>query len=233
MCGCPKYAHRVLLVTSLMGGGNMSVLDRETRWIMAFRYVHIRPNLPLEIRAVEGVRSPECTYSVTSCDFVGDGRGLGQPGCARPRGSATMSRSRVWRQLPRKQTGCLEDKKPMKRTAWFGVRGPARAPGRTPRELARSGRGALTPNRKPGSRRAGTKEQGKYWHVTAAPPSRGVARGAAGGVGARCQGLRTQRATRPTSCMCSFNGISYLMALANGKGSNEHPRGLGRGHLLL
>jgi hypothetical protein len=125
MCGCPKYAHRVLLVTSLMGGGNMSVLDRETRWIMAFRYVHIRPNLPLEIRAVEGVRSPECTYSVTSCDFVGDGRGLGQPGCARPRGSATMSRSRVWRQLPRKQTGCLEDKKPMKRTAWFGVRGPA------------------------------------------------------------------------------------------------------------
>jgi hypothetical protein len=35
----------------------------------------------------------------------------------------------------------------------------------------------LTPNRRLGARRASTKEQGKYWHDTAAPPSRGVARG--------------------------------------------------------
>jgi hypothetical protein len=55
------------------------------------------------------------------------------------------------------------------------------APGRaTPRELARSGRGAhLPPNRRAGARGASTKEQGKYWHDTAAPPSRGVARGGA------------------------------------------------------
>jgi hypothetical protein len=39
-----------------------------------------------------------------------------------------------------------------------------------------SGRGALTPNRRPSSRRASTKEQGKHWHDTVAPPSRGVAR---------------------------------------------------------
>jgi hypothetical protein len=41
---------------------------------------------------------------------------------------------------------------------------------------------ALTPNRRPSSRRASTKEQeleqGKYWHDTYTPPSRGVARGA-------------------------------------------------------
>ena len=53
------------------------------------------------------------------------------------------------------------------------------APGRTPRELARSGSWALTPNRRPSSRRASTKEQGKYWHDTYTPPSRGVARGGA------------------------------------------------------
>jgi hypothetical protein len=56
----------------------------------------------------------------------------------------------------------------------------AGAPGGTPRELARSGRGALTPNRRPSSRRASTKEQGGYWHDTAAPPSRGVAGGPGG-----------------------------------------------------
>jgi hypothetical protein len=38
---------------------------------MAFRYVHIRPNLPLAIRAVEGVRSTP-SYVVTSRDFVGE-----------------------------------------------------------------------------------------------------------------------------------------------------------------
>jgi hypothetical protein len=37
----------------------------------------------------------------------------------------------------------------------------------------------LTPNRRAGARGASTKEQGKYWHDTAAPPSRGVARGRA------------------------------------------------------
>jgi hypothetical protein len=48
------------------------------------------------------------------------------------------------------------------------------------RELARSGRGALTPQPKAElAQRASTKEQGKYWHGTAAPPSRGVARGGA------------------------------------------------------
>jgi hypothetical protein len=32
---------------------------------------------------------------------------------------------------------------------------------------------------RPSSRRASTKEQGKYWHDTYTPPSRGVARGGA------------------------------------------------------
>jgi hypothetical protein len=42
--------------------------------------------------------------------------------------------------------------------------------GGTPRELARSGSGALTPDRRPSSRRASTKEQGRYWHDTYIPP---------------------------------------------------------------
>jgi hypothetical protein len=29
----------------------------------------------------------------------------------------------------------------------------------------------LTPKRRPGARRASEKEQGKYWHDTAAPPA--------------------------------------------------------------
>jgi hypothetical protein len=37
----------------------------------------------------------------------------------------------------------------------------------------------LTPNRRPSSRRASTKEQGKYWHDTAAQPSRGMTQGGA------------------------------------------------------
>jgi hypothetical protein len=117
-----------------------------------------------------------------------------------------------------------------------GNRREHQPPGRTPRELARSGRGALTPNRRPGARRASAKEQGKYWHDTAAPPSRGMARGV----------LRTQRTTRP-SCMCALLVTSDMALLANlrlanlrtgsGEGPNaqrpttnefnEHPRKLG------
>jgi hypothetical protein len=83
----------------------------------------------------------------------------------------------------------------MKRKVRSGPRGG------TPRELARSGRGALTPKRRPGARRASTKGLAiyifiQYWHHTGAQPSaRGVARG---GV------LRTQRTTQP-SCMCTFD----------------------------
>jgi hypothetical protein len=74
--------------------------------------------------------------------------------------------------------------------------------------------GALIPNRRAGARGASKKEQGRYWHDTAAPPSRGVVRGGL---------LRTQRTTQP-SCMCSFDSrwdlMASLMALANGRGSN-------------
>jgi hypothetical protein len=54
----------------------------------------------------------------------------------------------------------------------------------------------LTPNRRPSSCRASTKEQGRYWHDTYTPPSRGVARGGA---------------------------KDLSLALANAGGSNEHP----------
>jgi hypothetical protein len=55
----------------------------------------------------------------------------------------------------------------------------ARPGGGAPRELARSGRGTLTPNRRPSSSRASTKEQGEYGHDTYTHPSRGVVRGGA------------------------------------------------------
>jgi hypothetical protein len=51
---------------------------------MAFRYVHIRPNLPLAIRAVEGVRSaPICVllyFFVSSLHTEGIGNQDKRPG---------------------------------------------------------------------------------------------------------------------------------------------------------
>jgi hypothetical protein len=81
----------------------------------------------------------------------------------------------------------IEDEKPVKRTVRSGPRGP----GGTPRELARSGSGALTfdPQSKAELAQGEYKEQGKYWHDTYTQPGRGVARG---GV------LRTQRTTQPS-----------------------------------
>jgi hypothetical protein len=52
------------------------------------------------------------------------------------------------------------------RLNWSAANRPERQArgGRTPRELARSGSWTLTPNRRPSSRRASTKEQEKHWH---------------------------------------------------------------------
>jgi hypothetical protein len=129
---------------------------------MAFRYAHIRPNLPLAIRAVKGVRStpirsPPVTWLATGAAFSDSTQ------AARQYYSLDLDLAARSFSEPRKKPNCGL---PYSR---------APAPGETPRD---TGAGAerpsgalktLTPNRRPSSRRASTKqftkEQGKYWHV--------------------------------------------------------------------
>jgi hypothetical protein len=101
----------------------------------------------------------------------------------------------------------------MKRTVRSGPRGP----GGTPRELARSGSGALTfdPQSKAELAQGEYKEQGKYWHDTYIQPGRGVAR---------------RGAEDPTDDPAELGvGCALLMTfdgtcLRTWGGSNEHPR---------
>jgi hypothetical protein len=103
---------------------------------------------------------PKHTYLVTSRDFVGEEIRLVQPAQGHEVHYSYRSRFKASkRQLSAVFMSQLL-KFEMKTGSSFG------APGRTPRELARSGSWALTPNRRPSSRRASTKEQGKYWHDT-------------------------------------------------------------------
>jgi hypothetical protein len=153
---------------------------------MAFRYVHIRPNLPLAIRAVEGVRStPIWSPPVTSLARRSD--------LAR-RARAASKRISFWRSCVEMKDSCLYEPTSRKSST---LTGQSTRPGEDSTGAGAEREWDFDPQSKAevaqGEYKGAREVLARHGH-TAQPW------GWPGGV------LRTQRTTQP-SWMCSFDDI--------------------------